>query len=80
MKLLDNPEIRRHFAAALLETDVRLPLSASDDEPGFILDARGEIIAHIDVAYLDASAKRLAVLFSVAVNACAEKVTKELAS
>lgn len=78
MKLLDSPEIRRHFAAALAETDVRLPLRSSDEEPGFILDADGHIIAHVDADYTDASATRLANLFAVAVNACANRVNGEL--
>jgi hypothetical protein len=56
----------RHFRAELEELGVSLPLRASEDIPGLILDREGRIIASIDRQNEDAG--RIALWFALAIN------------
>jgi hypothetical protein len=56
----------RHFRAELQDLGVSLPLRASEDIPGLIIDREGRIIASIDRQNEDAG--RIALWFALAIN------------
>jgi hypothetical protein len=56
----------RHFRAEMQDLGVSLPLRASEDIPGLILDREGRIIASIDRQNEDAG--RIALWFALAIN------------
>jgi hypothetical protein len=57
----------QHFRAELQDLGVTLPLRASEEIPGLILDREGRIIASIDRQ--NADAQRIALWFTLAINA-----------
>ena len=55
----------QHFRAELEDLGVSLPLRASEDIPGLIIDREGRIVAQIDKS-MDAG--RIALWFALAIN------------
>jgi hypothetical protein len=55
----------RHFRAELEELGVSLPVRASEEIPGLIVDSKGRIIALIDKS---AEGKQIALWFALAIN------------